>query len=457
MSLGERWLVATTEYAGLTRYTGGIGRHYAALLPALADTVAVDLVVIGDGPPLPRPDLGRVRLIRYARGDLLPQRCIETSCAQIVHAVFRRRRYDRVFAPEWGALAASLPRSAPLLTNLATSARLAHEIAQLRVSDLPRERRAAVRRQMRGETRQIRRSAGLISISRAMLERTAASLGALPPAAVVPNCIDVAHVRRAAVSAGRPPGWPEEGGPVLLFLGRSERRKGVHDAVAAFARLAAAHPRARLVLAGAGGDARFEPTRDELRRVLPPDQRGRLVWLGHVAGDELYAAVHAADLVLCPSRWEGFGQAALEAKAIGTPLVATSGSGFDDFCSDGLDCLLVPPGDPARLALAIDRVLAHPGEAADRAERARRQVDAFAPAPVAALLHEAADRLLGSVDAADRRSSTRRHPSPSRRTAPASAKRSSHPVIGHRPHLLANSAPLRRMSSRWRQGGDSTS
>lgn len=48
---GERWLVATTEYAGLTAYTGGIGRHYAALLPALVrHGIEVDLAVFSDGP-----------------------------------------------------------------------------------------------------------------------------------------------------------------------------------------------------------------------------------------------------------------------------------------------------------------------------------------------------------------------------------------------------------------------
>ena len=42
----ERWLVAVTEYAGLTEYTGGIGRHYAALLPALVNLgITIDLLV----------------------------------------------------------------------------------------------------------------------------------------------------------------------------------------------------------------------------------------------------------------------------------------------------------------------------------------------------------------------------------------------------------------------------
>lgn len=56
MTTPQRWLVATTEYAGLTPYTGGIGRHYAALLPALVQLgVEVDLAVFTDAPATPRP------------------------------------------------------------------------------------------------------------------------------------------------------------------------------------------------------------------------------------------------------------------------------------------------------------------------------------------------------------------------------------------------------------------
>jgi glycogen(starch) synthase len=390
----ERWLVAATEYAGLTPYTGGIGRHYAALLPALAASGAeVDLVIAADAAALPGADLDGVRLVSYARTD--GARNPLRVGARAVADVYGRGRYDRVFLPEWAALGAALPRRAPLLTNLATSAQLANEVSGLRIRDLPRDRRPIVRRQIAAETRQIRRSAGLVSISHAMLERTRSLLGRLPPSAVVPNCIDVAAVRAAAAGASLPEGWPTGDGPVVLFLGRSERRKGVVEAVQAFGRVSSSRPALRLVLAGAGGDARFEPTRKELLGMLPPAARERVTWLGHVPGDGLYAAVRASAVVLCPSRWEGFGQVALEVKAAGAPLVATSGSGYDDFCVDGLDAVLVPPRDPGALATGIERVLADPDATRARIARAGERVEAFAPAPVATRLRAAADGLLG--------------------------------------------------------------
>ena len=392
----QRWLVATTEYAGLTAYTGGIGRHYAALLPALVRAgVDVDLVVFSDAAPLPAAELHAVRLIAFRRTGPMPRTRTMLSRARFVRAALQRQHYDRVFLPEWGALGAGLPRSAPLLTNLATSMRLANEVSGLRLRDLPLVNRIAVAVQNRLETRQIRHSAGLIPISTAMLARTRAALGTVPPAVIVRNCIDIDQVRSASVAAPLPSGWPGGDDPIVLFLGRSERRKGVTEAFAAFGELHSHMPRVRFVLAGAGGDRRFEPTRASLLAALPPAAQNRVTWLGHVPGDELYRAIRAADVALCPSRWEGFGNVALEVKAIGTPLIATSGSGFDDFCTDGVDCLLVPPADPGRLADALRRLLDSPELGRSLAECALDGIVDFAPDPVATDLIAAADRLLG--------------------------------------------------------------
>jgi glycogen(starch) synthase len=102
-SRSERWLVAVTEYAGLTEYTGGIGRHYAALLPALVHLgITVDLVVFSPDPPSrkghpPPADLGGVNLIGHHRTDRLPRVVELVTRALRVRRAFQSRRYDRVF------------------------------------------------------------------------------------------------------------------------------------------------------------------------------------------------------------------------------------------------------------------------------------------------------------------------------------------------------------------------
>lgn len=394
----ERWLVATTEYAGLTSYTGGIGRHYAALLPALAaQGVEIDLVLFTDGAVDAKAAPGIRRLFVHPT-DGMPRLAALMHRAWVVRRRYRAGAYDRVFLPEWMGVGALLPRDAPLVTNLATGVRLANDISGLRLRDIPAGSRATVVVQGVLEARQVRRSRGVVAISRAMAERAERIWGVLPPLSVVRNCIDVAAIRRSG--AMLPPGWPDGGRPLLLFVGRAERRKGVVDGFDAFARVAKQHPTAQFVVAGAGGDDRFEPSRAALIERLPRSARDRVTFLGHVAGEELYAAIAAADVAMCPSRWEGFGNVAVEVKAVGTPLIVTSGSGFDDFCTDDVDCLKVPPGDPAALAAAISRVVGEPAAARHRAQRAASEVARFSPAPVAAELRAAVDRLLGSVVAA---------------------------------------------------------
>lgn len=396
----ERWLVVVTEYAGLSGYTGGIGRHYASLLPGLVRLgIAVDLLVFADGPPVADHDLEGVQLIGFHDTSRTPRLLTMVLRAWRARKAYARARYDRVFMPEWAGVGAFLPPSAPLLTNLATSLALANRVAGYALSDFPLWSRVLITAQNLLESRQIRRSAGLIAISRAMLAETRAGFAALPPAQVVRNCIEVDAVAAAAQHPDLPEGWPAGDGAIVLFLGRLERRKGVVEAVRAFAEAAKRFPDARLVMAGASGDRRFEPDKQELLSHLTPESRQRVTWLGHVPGLELYRAISEAAVTICPSLWEGFGNVALEVKTIGAPLICTTGSGYDDFCADGEDCLMVAPGDAAGLAQAIVQVLESPVLGAELGQMATRTVARFAPDPVAADLAAAAEDILGKAPA----------------------------------------------------------
>ena len=71
------------------------------------------------------------------------------------------------------------------------------------------------------------------------------------------------------------------------------------------------------------------------------------------------ASVYAEhDVVLFPVRWnEPLGLVPLEAMSVGVPVIATGTGGSSEFLVDGLNCLLVEPGDAEGLAEAVDRVL----------------------------------------------------------------------------------------------------
>lgn len=68
----------------------------------------------------------------------------------------------------------------------------------------------------------------------------------------------------------------------------------------------------------------------------------------------------ACDCFVLASRWEGLPVAAMEASALGLPIVATAVGGMREAFTDGVDALLVPPQRPDLLAAAIERVAGDP-------------------------------------------------------------------------------------------------
>jgi glycosyltransferase involved in cell wall biosynthesis len=139
--------------------------------------------------------------------------------------------------------------------------------------------------------------------------------------------------------------------PYIAFLGTIEPRKDVPSAVEAFARVAAAHPDLRLVIAGgAGWDGGHAQ-----RAISGSGVAHRIVRTGYLPDDAVPALFRRAGAVLYPSLEEGFGLPALEALACAAPVVTTAGSSIEEFVGDA--ALLVPPGDPAALAAALGRAL----------------------------------------------------------------------------------------------------
>jgi glycogen(starch) synthase len=159
------------------------------------------------------------------------------------------------------------------------------------------------------------------------------------------------------------------GAPVLLYFGRLEYEKGVHDLIAALPRIRRGHPGTRLVVAGTG------TAHDQLVAAVQTHRvRRSVTFTGHLPDADLAALLRAADAVVLPSRYEPFGIVALEAAAAGAPLVASTAGGLGEVVVDGETGLSFPPGDVAALATAVGAVLADPGAAARRARAARKRL-----------------------------------------------------------------------------------
>jgi glycogen synthase len=141
------------------------------------------------------------------------------------------------------------------------------------------------------------------------------------------------------------------GKPRVLFVGRLAPQKGVGTLVEAAGLLE--DPGAQILLVGDGPERKALERESE--RIGVDD---RLHFVGFFAHDRLPAALAHADLLILPSLYEELGTVLLEAMQAALPIVASKTGGIPDVIEDGVNGLLVPPGDPEALARAIDRVLA---------------------------------------------------------------------------------------------------
>lgn len=166
------------------------------------------------------------------------------------------------------------------------------------------------------------------------------------------------------------------GGSYWLYLGGFDPRKGVDTLIEALARLrgrgVATPP---IVLAGS-------LTREgKALRELAAARSVPVHFPGFIRDDELASLYGGASLFVYPSRAEGFGIPPLLAMAAGVSVIAADNAAVPEVLGDA--GIVVPAGDPAALAGALERSLADPasptaGRAAGRARAARFTVDAMA-------------------------------------------------------------------------------
>lgn len=159
--------------------------------------------------------------------------------------------------------------------------------------------------------------------------------------------------------------------PFALFVGTLEPRKNVDILVRAFSLAARNGFAGDLVLAGGSGwatqaiDAALaeSPVRDRIHRI------------GYVKQEDLPYWYCAADVVVYPSSYEGFGIPVLEAMASGTPVITSNRSSLPEVAGDA--ALTVDPRDIQQLAAAMTAVLASPERRAQMSERGLAQAQRF--------------------------------------------------------------------------------
>lgn len=147
------------------------------------------------------------------------------------------------------------------------------------------------------------------------------------------------------------PGPDAPRGEGLLFCGSWDQVKGIHYLVQAFERIAAASPRQRLTVLGAGVAA------DTVRAAFPEPLRPLVRVIDRAPEEDVIRALRAHDVLLWPSTYEGFGLVLIEAMSQRLAVVATPVGCASTLVRDGVNGLLVPPRDAEALASAASTLM----------------------------------------------------------------------------------------------------
>jgi glycosyltransferase involved in cell wall biosynthesis len=294
-----------------------------------------------------------VDLIYVSRGDLWPRWNAFASSARAVRASGVRR--SAPFASGLGTVEvlAGIARSGAQVVYLHNPGDLPAALAATRVKRAP----VAVHlhlpppfRQPRWLNSLIRKADVVITPSTDTAERWARVAG-LPRSrvSVIPTGIDTGRfvpIADAERDEQRRSLGIEPGVPMVLYAGRVDPTKGLSHLIEAVRRMEAY---ANLVICGAGTDAGFVAALHQESKGLD------VTWLDRRL--DVTPLLAAADLVVLPSLVsETQGMVVIEAMSCSTPAVASAVGGLPETLAAFPDHL-VPPGDSAALASALDRLV----------------------------------------------------------------------------------------------------
>ncbi|MGH2706895.1 MAG: glycogen synthase [Actinomycetota bacterium] len=369
---------------------GGAGVHVTYLARELARRVPVEVRCFGSvpepAPPEPAPGAPSVRSFvpsagSFGQPDLPP--VLQVLAVDVSMAA--------------GLEQASLVHSHTWYANLAGHfGKLLHDIPHVMTSHSLEPRRAWKAEQLgRGgyalssfcERTAIAAADAVIAVSKAMARDVLACYPSVDPGRVevIHNGVDVEEYRPDPASDVLDRYGIEPGRPLVLFVGRIVRQKGITNLLDAALHIDAS---AQLVLCAASPDTE-EIARETAEKVeLVRERRGGVVWINEmIPAPRLIQLLSHAAVFCCPSIYEPLGIVNLEAAACETAVVATATGGIPEVVLDGETGLLVPlelagdgqaPLDPERFALDIaERVnllVADPALAARMGKAGRRRM-----------------------------------------------------------------------------------
>lgn len=160
--------------------------------------------------------------------------------------------------------------------------------------------------------------------------------------------------------------------PLLIYIGRLKKYKGLQHGVKAMEEVVKEFPNAKLLIAGRGD------YKKKLEKIVENSSvSDNIELLGYVSEEKKTEMLKTAHLFIFPSIAEGWGISAIEAQTCGVPVIGTDTDGLRDSVKNGKTGRLVPYGEPDILAKEIIDLLSNPKKRRKLAEAAHQWAQNF--------------------------------------------------------------------------------
>lgn len=186
---------------------------------------------------------------------------------------------------------------------------------------------------------------------------------------VIPNGVDVSRLTSADFDrAAFRREYAHAGEKLVLYVGRLVAEKGIYVVLDALPLLLEVQPDVKVVIVGSG------PSLEDARwRASQAEWSSRVQFTGFVSEEVRNRLYQVADAAIFPSLYEPFGIVALEAMALGAPVVASNAGGLAEVVEREETGVVVEAGSPDSLAWGIVHVLEQPKLSQCRAQTAREK------------------------------------------------------------------------------------
>lgn len=362
------------------RETGGMNVYVLELSRELARLgYDVDIFTRRDD-PLARPIEEVAENLRLVRLDAGPPEPIDKEAIAGHLPEFARRLHD--FAAEqkapYGIVHSHYWQSGRAGAMLARAAQIPHIVMFHTLGEVKNRARISEReprRRIRTERVIARGADAIVTASRHEGELLERYYGADPARIrTIPCGVDLELFRPLDRAAARAQLDLPRDAPIVLWVGRLEKLKGVDILVSALAQVEAADAQLLIV----GGDEHAQGLKAEL--IAQAEAAGiahRVRFEGPVLHERLPLYYAAANVCVVPSYYESFGLVAVEAMACGTPVVASRVGGLVSTVIDGVNGYLIPWRCPEPFAEKLEVLLNNPELRENFGRAARRSVERY--------------------------------------------------------------------------------